>query len=73
MGVGDADKMDIAVNVARKQGNTSALIHALENKVKQLVSPFFHDVVRDIDVFIGINARLIVNVSALPNLLGSVH
>lgn len=38
MGVGDADKMDIAVNVARRQGSPSALIQALENKIKQLVS-----------------------------------
>jgi hypothetical protein len=38
MGVGDADKMDLAVNSARKHGNSSALILALENKIKQLVS-----------------------------------
>jgi hypothetical protein len=37
MGVGDADKMDIAVNSARRNGNSSALIQALENKIKQLV------------------------------------
>jgi hypothetical protein len=37
MGVGDADKMNIAVNSARRNGNSSALIQALENKIKQLV------------------------------------
>lgn len=39
MGLGDADRMDIAINSARRQGNRTALISALENKVKQLVSP----------------------------------
>jgi hypothetical protein len=38
LGVGDADKMDIAVDSARKNGNSTALIQALENKIKQLVS-----------------------------------
>jgi hypothetical protein len=42
MGVGDADKMDLAVSSARRQGDSSALIQALENKVKQLVSPPLH-------------------------------
>jgi hypothetical protein len=41
MGVGDADKMDLAIAAARKQGNAKALITALENKVKQLVRPSF--------------------------------
>ena len=39
MGVGDADKMNIAVSSARRNGNSSALIQALENKIKQLVGP----------------------------------
>lgn len=39
MGVGDADKMDIAIHVARRKNNPSALIQALEDKIKQLVSP----------------------------------
>jgi len=38
MGVGDAEKMDLAILGARKRGNKSSLITALENKVKQLVS-----------------------------------
>jgi hypothetical protein len=38
MGLGDADRMDLAVLAARKQGNASSLISALENKIKQLVS-----------------------------------
>ena len=38
MGVGDSDKMDLAVSSARRHGNLSELIHALENKIKQLVS-----------------------------------
>jgi hypothetical protein len=42
MGVGDADKMDLAVNSARRHGNSSTLIQALENKIKQLVSPSHH-------------------------------
>jgi hypothetical protein len=41
MGVGDADKMDLAIAAARKQGNAKALITALENKVKQLVRSSF--------------------------------
>lgn len=40
MGVGDADRMDIAVNSARRHGNQHALIKALEDKIKQLVSLF---------------------------------
>lgn len=50
MGVGDADRMDIAVNAARRQGNPSALIQALENKVKQLVSLFPYYTVHGVDV-----------------------
>lgn len=38
MGVGDADKMDLAILAARKRGDKSSLITALKNKVKQLVS-----------------------------------
>lgn len=38
MGVGDADKMDLAILAARKRGDKSLLITALKNKVKQLVS-----------------------------------
>ena len=38
MGVGDAEKMDLAILGARKRGDKSSLITALENKVKQLVS-----------------------------------
>lgn len=37
MGVGDADKMDLAVNSARRDGNSAMLIQALEDKIKQLV------------------------------------
>ncbi|EJD01515.1 uncharacterized protein FOMMEDRAFT_111395 [Fomitiporia mediterranea MF3/22] len=36
IGVGETDQMDQAVEVARKSGDTAALIAALENKVKQL-------------------------------------
>ncbi|RDB19826.1 hypothetical protein Hypma_012810 [Hypsizygus marmoreus] len=36
MGVGDADKMDLAILAARKRDDKSSLITALENKVKQL-------------------------------------
>jgi hypothetical protein len=42
MGVGDADKMDLAIASARRHGNTPALIQALENKIKQLVSVSHH-------------------------------
>lgn len=38
MGVGDADRMDQAVLNARRSGSMPALISALEDKVKQLVS-----------------------------------
>lgn len=34
----DTEKMDLAILEARKRGNKSSLITALENKVKQLVS-----------------------------------
>jgi nucleotide-binding universal stress UspA family protein len=39
MGVGDTEKMDLAILGARKRGDKPSLIIALENKVKQLVSP----------------------------------
>lgn len=42
MGVGDADKMDLAILAARKRGDKSSLITALESKVKQLVSTFIN-------------------------------
>jgi len=38
MAAEDADKMDLAVNSARRQGNPSALIEALENKIRHLES-----------------------------------
>lgn len=38
MGVGDADRVERAVVIARKHGNESALIAALDSKVKHLVS-----------------------------------
>lgn len=38
MGVADTEKMDLAILGARKRGDKSSLITALENKVKQLVS-----------------------------------
>jgi hypothetical protein len=38
MGVAGAEAMDNAIELARKSGNSSALVEALENKVKQLVS-----------------------------------
>lgn len=41
MGVGDADKIEIAVARARQQSDPEALIQALEGKVKQLVSSLF--------------------------------
>ena len=34
----DTEKMDLAILEARKRGDKSSLINALENKVKQLVS-----------------------------------
>lgn len=37
MGVGDADRMNQAVNAARKSGDTLKLLAALEDKIKQLV------------------------------------
>lgn len=37
IGVGDADRMNEAISSARKSGNASKLIAALEDKVKQLV------------------------------------
>lgn len=42
MGVGDADKMDLAILAARKRGDKSSLITALKNKVKQLVRIISH-------------------------------
>ncbi|EGO02007.1 hypothetical protein SERLA73DRAFT_166516 [Serpula lacrymans var. lacrymans S7.3] len=38
IGVGDTDKLDLAIEAARTQGNGNSLILALENKVKQLES-----------------------------------
>ncbi|EPQ59171.1 hypothetical protein GLOTRDRAFT_103219 [Gloeophyllum trabeum ATCC 11539] len=38
MGVGETDLMDLAITLARKKGDASALVVALENKVKQLES-----------------------------------
>ncbi|KAL0059857.1 hypothetical protein AAF712_013339 [Marasmius tenuissimus] len=37
MGLGEADKMDLAILAARRKGNSSALIAALQNKITQLV------------------------------------
>lgn len=37
MGIGDADKMNLAVSIAQRKGNSTALIIALENKIEQLV------------------------------------
>jgi hypothetical protein len=42
MGVGDADKMDLAILAARKRGDKASLITALKNKVKQLVRAILH-------------------------------
>lgn len=36
MGLGDTDKMDLAILAARKRGDKSSLVTTLENKVKQL-------------------------------------
>lgn len=38
LGVGDADRLDGAVDSARMHGDRSALVLALEDKIKQLVS-----------------------------------
>ena len=38
MGVGDAEKVDLAVELARRGGDQAALVKALESKVKLLVS-----------------------------------
>ena len=38
MGVGDAEKVDLAVELARRAGDQAALIRALESKVQLLVS-----------------------------------
>ncbi|KAF9266339.1 hypothetical protein L218DRAFT_971672 [Marasmius fiardii PR-910] len=38
MGIGETDKMDIAILAARSKGNQATLIVALENKIKQLES-----------------------------------
>ncbi|KAF7981680.1 hypothetical protein HWV62_32232 [Athelia sp. TMB] len=41
LGVGDADRLDGAVDYARKHGDRNALVRALEDKIKQLVrAPF---------------------------------
>ncbi|EJF62371.1 hypothetical protein DICSQDRAFT_85257 [Dichomitus squalens LYAD-421 SS1] len=38
MGVGDAEQVDLAVELARRSGDRSAMVRALENKVKLLES-----------------------------------
>ena len=38
MGVGEAEAMNKAIELARKLDNPATLVEALENKVKQLVS-----------------------------------
>ena len=40
MGIGETEALDKAVELAKKSGNPSALVEALENKVKLLVSNF---------------------------------
>ena len=80
MGVGDADKMDLAVSSARRHGNSAALIQALENKIKQLVSSRLgrHSFLANPSILcsrlgIGINARIVLNVFTLSDLLGPVY
>jgi hypothetical protein len=80
MGVGDADKMDLAVSSARRHGNSAALIQALENKIKQLVSSRLgrHSFLVNLSILcsrlgIGINARIVLNVFTLSDLLGPVY
>ncbi|KII95020.1 hypothetical protein PLICRDRAFT_199448 [Plicaturopsis crispa FD-325 SS-3] len=38
MGLGDADRMDLAILTARRNNDTAGLLLALENKIKQLES-----------------------------------
>lgn len=38
MGVGDAERVDLAVELARRGGDQAALVKALESKVRLLVS-----------------------------------
>ncbi|KAF8622158.1 hypothetical protein AX15_007276 [Amanita polypyramis BW_CC] len=58
MGMGDIERIDIAIATAQTKGDRAALINALENKIALLV---------------GIHARCIYNFVALSNLPGSLY
>ena len=42
MGVGDADRIDLAILAAKRKGDKKALIVALQEKVDLLVSLFYY-------------------------------
>lgn len=69
MGLGDAEKMDLAILAARKRGDKSSLIIALKNKVKQLVGALIK-IASNVWLIAstGIDARIFDNVITLSNL-----
>ncbi|KAG6910988.1 hypothetical protein DXG01_006042 [Tephrocybe rancida] len=68
MGLGDTEKMDLAVLAARKRGDKASMITALENKVKQLVRFLRFQAFAQTDGIIGEHACFVVNVTTLSHL-----
>ncbi|KAG5654593.1 hypothetical protein H0H81_011568 [Sphagnurus paluster] len=69
MGLGDTDKMDLAILAARKRGDKSSLITALENKVKQLVSLTTHLPPRfELNHPLGIDACFFLDITLVSDL-----
>ncbi|KAK1229821.1 hypothetical protein PQX77_007108 [Marasmius sp. AFHP31] len=73
MGLGEADKMDLAILAARRKGNSSALIAALENKITQLVcSPYYRILNSDLSRT-GIHPCGVIDLPAVPNMYRSLQ
>ena len=73
MGVGEADKMDLAILAARRKGNSSALIAALENKIKQLVCFPYSALLNSQPSRTGVHPRGIIDLLALSNMYRSLQ
>lgn len=76
LGVGEADQMERAVLAAKKRGDKAALVAALENKVKQLVSSDNDNLRSNGELMwscTGIHASVIVNFTVVSYLLGPIQ
>lgn len=69
MGVGESDGMNLAILAARKRGDQTSLIFALESKVKQLVSVNLQlSTTRNSCSLKGIHASIILNFAVVSNM-----